>query len=87
MYGYGSDDEDNPLRAGMWMDGDSLAPPCGCEPSIITPLLSLLNLTNTDILYDLGCGDGRICFKAVQEYPILKAVGVEIEEDEQRPIK
>ena len=81
MYGYGEEDEDNPLRAGMWMDGDSLAPPCGCEMSVISPLLQLLSLKDTDVLFDLGCGDGRICFSAVLEFGVRKAIGVEIEED------
>ena len=63
------------------MDGDSLAPPCGCEPCIISPLLALLGLQTWDVLYDLGCGDGRICFKGVEEFQVSKAVGIEIEED------
>jgi ubiquinone/menaquinone biosynthesis C-methylase UbiE len=33
-----------------------------------------------DVVYDLGCGDGRICVAAAQRFG-CKATGVEIEED------
>jgi SAM-dependent methyltransferase len=152
MYGYtsGSDDEDNPLRAGMWMDGDSLvsstrninsfalccshlhlllaaccatsstllaasrflsffflflnscisfslssiaflplsslllphsqAPPCGCETPALNAMIAAACITQDDAVLDLGCGDGRLCFAAV-EAGASRSVGVEIEED------
>ena len=46
------------------MDGDSLAPPCGSDPWLLPHLFSALNLRADDVLYDLGCGDGRICLAA-----------------------
>jgi len=86
-----SDEEDdhNPLIAGMWMEGDSLAPPCGASIPSIHSILSLAQITSSDVLYDLGCGDGRICLEAFfassttnQSYSKCHScVGVEIEQD------
>jgi SAM-dependent methyltransferase len=81
MQGYrDEDDAENPF-AGMWMDGDSLAPPCGAEPTILPHILSLLSPLGSDkTLLDLGCGDGRICLYAT-EHSGCKSIGVEIEPD------
>ena len=59
-----SSSELNPLIAGLWMDGDSLAPPCGASIPVIHSLLELAELSSKDVLYDLGCGDGRVCLEA-----------------------
>ncbi len=37
-----------------------------------------LGLSGGSILYDLGCGDARVLVRAVQKYPTICAVGVEI---------
>ena len=41
--------------------------------------LSLLSLTTSDVLYDLGCGDGRFIFSAFLSVPggLKKCVGIE----------
>ena len=100
----GSDEEeDDPLRVAQWIEGDSLAPPCGSSLSIVHSLLDLafesvmqgndLNNNDEEVLYDLGCGDGRVCLEAYWRYYKTKddgkngnnremqCVGVEIEED------
>ena len=41
-------------------------------------IIENLKLSPGSMLYDLGCGDGRILIKAVQKYPEIRAVGVEI---------
>ena len=41
-------------------------------------IIEHLKLDNNSVLYDLGCGDARILKKAVEKYPGLKAVGIEI---------
>jgi len=99
------DDEHDPLRVGMWLEGDSLAPPCGSSISVIHSLIDLAfeseqlpkdraeNYKN-EVLYDLGCGDGRICLEAYWRYmngdkngerqdlpKMIQCVGVEIEND------
>jgi len=47
-------------------------------------MLKLANAGPDDIVYDLGCGDGRILIIAVKEFGVKKAVGVEIREDKVR---
>jgi Mycolic acid cyclopropane synthetase len=74
------DDDDNPLQVGFWMEGDSLAPPCGTSISTIHQILQYLQLEAKDILYDLGCGDGRICLEAWHRYHCT-TIGIEVEVD------
>jgi hypothetical protein len=78
-----SDDDDDwdPLRPGRWMEGDSLAPPCGTSIKVVHGLLEFLSLKETDVLYDFGCGDGRICLEAFFTKHIRAAIGVEVEDD------
>ena len=76
-----NDDEDNnPLQAGFWMEGDSMAPPCGTSISTIHEILQYLQLDMNDILYDLGCGDGRVCLEAWHRYHCT-TIGIEVEAD------
>lgn len=75
------DEETDPLRSGLWMEGDSLSPPCGTSVSTIHKLLSFAKVSSDDILYDFGCGDGRICLEALVRHDCTQCVGVEIEED------
>jgi hypothetical protein len=75
-----NDDQTNPLQAGFWMEGDSMAPPCGTSISTIHKILQFLKINRDDILYDLGCGDGRICLEAWSIYQ-CQAIGVEVEKD------
>lgn len=42
----------------------------------VREILKLANIRKNDVLYDLGCGDGRIVISAAKEYGI-KAVGIE----------
>lgn len=72
--------ETNPLQVGFWMEGDSLAPPCGTSRSTIHALLEFAQVSSSDVVYDLGCGDGRICLEAFHKYK-CRTVGVEVEED------
>ncbi len=50
------------------------------EP-VVRAMLKLANAGPEDIVYDLGCGDGRILVIAVKEFNVKKAVGIEIRED------
>ena len=95
MYGYSdyhgplsettneSQDEetDDPLRAGLWMEGDSLAPPCGTSVPTIHRLLAFGEVGAHDVVYDLGCGDGRVCLEALVKFNAKATVGVDIEHD------
>ncbi|GMI35960.1 hypothetical protein TrRE_jg2325 [Triparma retinervis] len=137
-----SDDEMDPLRAGMYLDIEgeaSLAPCCGCELSTVKDIMDLcwlhvewefvlresgvsggegcgdgeivkverwrkgkgdddefeidddsVNLSSggavsgasvdDEIMLDLGCGDGRLCFGSITR-GFSKSVGVELEAD------
>jgi ribosomal protein L11 methylase PrmA len=41
-------------------------------------MLTLAGVTNTDVVYDLGCGDGRIVIAAAQKFG-ARGVGVDID--------
>jgi SAM-dependent methyltransferase len=73
-------DEEEPLNPldGFWMEGDSLAPPCQAELNVIEVILQLAQLNEQSFLFDLGCGDGRICVEASKRYG-CRSCGVEIE--------
>lgn len=44
-------------------------------------MLELAHVNEKDIVFDLGCGDGRILMTAVQEFRAKKAVGYEMRDD------
>lgn len=41
--------------------------------------IAMMDLTEDDILFDLGCGDGRLLTRAVSQVPGLVCFGVEID--------
>jgi SAM-dependent methyltransferase len=47
-------------------------------PSVVSAMLELANVTGSDIVYDLGSGDGRIVIAAARDFG-ARAVGVEID--------
>jgi ribosomal protein L11 methylase PrmA len=48
---------------------------------VVERMLQIANVGQDDILYDLGCGDGRIVILALTKFKVKKAVGVEIRDD------
>jgi len=50
-------------------------------PEIVRAMLTLANVKKGDIVYDLGCGDGRVVITAAKEFG---ATGVGIDIDPQR---
>ena len=44
---------------------------------IVSAMLKLAGVKNTDTVYDLGCGDGRIVIAAARQYG-AHGVGIEI---------
>ena len=48
------------------------------KPAVVEGMLRLANLKKGDILYDLGCGDGRIVVSAAKNYGVT-AVGYDID--------
>lgn len=45
---------------------------------VVTELLKLANVHAGDIVYDLGCGDGRTVITAVKEFGAARGVGIDI---------
>lgn len=57
----------------------NLAPYVASPQPIVDRMLDLAGVKQGETVYDLGCGDGRILFTAVQRFR-AKAVGVELSE-------
>ena len=57
------------------------APYVPSPPDVVSKMLEVAEVGSNDVVYDLGCGDGRILFTAVQEFNAKKAVGYEINEN------
>jgi SAM-dependent methyltransferase len=47
-------------------------------PDVVDRMLKLANVGPRDVVYDLGCGDGRIVIAAAQKYG-ARGVGIDIE--------
>jgi SAM-dependent methyltransferase len=59
----------------------SCAPYVSSSPEIVRQMLEIAEVGPDDLVYDLGCGDGRILIAAVKDFKAKKAVGYEIRED------
>lgn len=55
-----------------------LAPFVPTPQDVVERMLELAQVTSEDIVYDLGCGDGRIVITAARKYG-ARGVGVDIE--------
>ena len=47
-------------------------------PAVVDAMLQLAHVTASDVVYDLGCGDGRIPIAAAQKYG-ARGVGIDID--------
>ena len=50
------------------------------KPEVVATMLRMAKVTKNDLLYDLGCGDGRIVITAAQLYG-TRGVGIDIDPD------
>ena len=57
-----------------------IAPYVGSPLPVVRQMLVLSELKPDELVYDLGCGDGRVVIMAAQEFG-ARAVGVELRED------
>lgn len=48
---------------------------------VVRAMLKLAGAGPSDIVYDLGCGDGRILIIAAKEFNVKKAVGIELDKE------
>jgi SAM-dependent methyltransferase len=70
------------VRATFWGDHpDSLAPYVPSPLSIVREMLSIARAGPSDVVYDLGCGDGRVLFTAVKEFNVSRAVGYDLDQE------
>ena len=46
--------------------------------NVVDEMLKLANVGPGDVVYDLGCGDGRVVITAAKEYGV-RAVGIDID--------
>jgi SAM-dependent methyltransferase len=70
------------VRATFWGDHpDSLAPYVPTPQNIVHEMLTLAGAGPGDVVYDLGCGDGRVLFTAVQEFNVTLAVGYDLDHE------
>jgi ribosomal protein L11 methylase PrmA len=56
----------------------SLAPYVPSPPDVVDRMLALAGVTKADVVYDLGCGDGRIPIAAAKQYG-ARGVGLDID--------
>ena len=61
-------------------DRDTLAPVYPTPQLVVDQMLSIAQVRAGEMVYDLGCGDGRIVIAAAQKYK-AHAVGIEIRRD------
>ena len=59
-------------------DGRSLAPFVPTPDDVVERMLTLAGVTEDDVVYDLGCGDGRIVIAAARQFG-ARGVGVDID--------
>lgn len=57
-----------------------IAPFVATPLPVVKQMLTLAQLRHGEIIYDLGCGDGRVVIMAAQEFG-ARGVGVEMRED------
>jgi cyclopropane fatty-acyl-phospholipid synthase-like methyltransferase len=52
----------------------SLAPFVPSHHEVVRKMLELAAVTSEDVVFDLGCGDGRVLLSAVNEFGVKQAV-------------
>lgn len=55
------------------------APNVASPEVVVQKMLELAKVKEGDVVYDLGCGDGRIVIAAVKNFKASKAVGIDID--------
>jgi len=66
------------LSMPLWAQSPPRAPFVATPPDVVSRMLMLADIGPQDVLYDLGCGDGRIVIAAAQIFG-TRGVGVDID--------
>ncbi len=66
-----------PLAA-QWEDGPGEVPYVPTPQEVVDGMLKLAGVNGADVVYDLGCGDGRFVVTAVKKFEAKRGVGVDI---------
>ena len=66
------------LHGAVGQNAASLAPFVPTPQDVVDRMLDLAGVTEEDVVYDLGCGDGRIVITAAERYG-ARGVGVDID--------
>jgi len=61
-------------------DVEDLAPYVATPMPVVEKMLEMAQVTKDDVLYDIGCGDGRIVITAARKYG-ARGVGIDIDEN------
>ena len=67
-------------QAQHFSDRDTLAPVYPTPQTVVDQMLTVAGVRPGEMVYDLGCGDGRIVIAAAQKFR-ARAVGIEIRRD------
>ena len=67
------------LTAALQGQSSSLAPYVATPQDVVDRMLMLARTGRSDVVYDIGCGDGRIVIAAAQKYG-ARGVGIDIDE-------
>jgi SAM-dependent methyltransferase len=71
-----------------WTDPtESVAPYVPSPLNVVRKMLELAEVGPSDTVYDLGCGDGRILFTAIEEFDVKMAIGFDINSGMVRTLK
>jgi tRNA G37 N-methylase Trm5 len=69
------------LSAPAWAQFEEMVgdvPYVPTPPEVVEQMLKLGNVKPGDVVYDLGCGDGRIVIAAVKKYGAARGVGIDL---------
>ena len=61
-------------------DAEDLAPYVATPLPVVDKMLEMARLDGKDVLYDIGCGDGRIVITAARDYG-CRGLGIDIDEN------
>lgn len=67
------------VTMGEYLEFASLSPWVPCPDAVARRALDIAGANEKDIHYELGCGDGRLNFFALDLYKVKKSVGVDID--------